>query len=282
MEKKCRMFGFSNGDNLVYILAKTDSEINYYDRLFSFFNAIGRSYNFGGNTGYYFHTNNNDKIKENMLKGKPFSIEELIYDMPEQIKIDGHIINTNSDNFLKDVSKFYKSTSNIVFPQKFKKGGESMAKPLKNAVFTVFCTKDNTFEKLVNPCLTVLRHDTKLGFIGGKIEKGETMIEAAVREFKEETGISFMKAAKMVNLDTTKYDVFEENLGTHTIYHIVYIVDLKTLHQLQYILTRNKMDTVQEILGFNLIPIDKLMKKTIPTAGNVDSFLEELHNKYFL
>jgi len=64
--------------------------------------------------------------------------------------------------------------------QNFEKEGAFMA---------VYCRGNDIMDKLDPPLVLLqMRFDGRLGFAGGKIEKGESPLEAAQREFQEEFG----------------------------------------------------------------------------------------------
>lgn len=109
--------------------------------------------------------------------------------------------------------------------------------------------------------LSVARHDGRIGFIGGKVEPGETLKEALKREVMEEAGIQ-INVKKAIPLTT--YDV-----GTANIHSFKYEVSYSNLKKLVWkILNTERFGT--EITGFALNHINKYINE-----GGYEQLLEQ-------
>lgn len=78
--------------------------------------------------------------------------------------------------------------------------------------------------------LTVSRKDdpNKIGFIGGKVDEGETIENAVVREFLEETGLSVE-----INHDYKPF-ISEDNNGYMVHCYVVKLIDEEHLQTSEY------------------------------------------------
>lgn len=99
-----------------------------------------------------------------------------------------------------------------------------------------------------------LRKDGKLGAPGGKVEKDETLLQAVLREVKEETGIDLSKQEEyLVELAT-----FGDESGKHS-HSFALKVDEKLLYRFQEIATVQKgTHGKDEAFGYVLLPVTNL------------------------
>lgn len=122
---------------------------------------------------------------------------------------------------------------------------------------------------------------------GGKIEKGEHISEAAVREIKEEIGIEtkFEKMLGVVSENLHEYD------NTH--HFLLFVCELSTLSiNMKNLCAR---ETIQDGRWFDLESIDKIKSDTTPSdfmmikqmvsenkGNNFISVIEKIGDKYNL
>ncbi len=92
----------------------------------------------------------------------------------------------------------------------------------------------------------------KISLPKGHIEKGETQMEAAVRECHEETGILLEKESFVQNLKPFSVDFTDDNDGAIR----------KTIYPLLFILKEDKKASPQEknILFAGFVPISEFLK----------------------
>ncbi|HCC07747.1 MAG TPA: hypothetical protein DEP72_06290 [Clostridiales bacterium] len=131
---------------------------------------------------------------------------------------------------------------------------------LKRCGFLIIQYTNEQTEKFV---LMQLRHDGRLGFIGGGIEDGEEIEDGIIREVLEEA--SYGKINK-INMKKLKTSIFEDK-EIHT-----YIYDASK-EEIEYIMTSQikAQHFLDESFGFILVPVTLYQK-----WGVVDNFLKNI------
>lgn len=107
--------------------------------------------------------------------------------------------------------------------------------------------------------ILLVKHTYQPGWytIGGTVERGESQLEAVIRELKEETGISLIKPPKL-------FSVYYSNIEKRDDYIALYVGG-------DYIQEENYS---AEILEKQWFPLDKLPKDVSPaTRRRVDEYL---------
>lgn len=116
--------------------------------------------------------------------------------------------------------------------------------------------------------LMTCRHDGSWGFPGGKVEEGESLLQAARRECLEEIGVKF-------DMDDVQYICQHEinpKMDSHLF--VFELVSLKTLSQHVYSATLGQASHSHEVAGAALFNVDRVRFTEMNLAPTV---LEELY-----
>lgn len=116
--------------------------------------------------------------------------------------------------------------------------------------------------KLIPKVLSLSRHDGFVGFIGGKVDPGETLIEGLLREVKEETGLILNPNFSIEPLAT-----YSDNEAT--IHSFSLEVTVNEMLDMATIISKSDNFGI-EITGFALNHIERYVKD-----GGVDQVLSQ-------
>ena len=121
--------------------------------------------------------------------------------------------------------------------------------------------KENEFKHIKeNPSQKILmvhRWDGRIGFPGGKVDEGETLVEAAKRELFEEVGLK-------ENIKDEVFCSFE--LGSINVH--VFVHDLGTLTHELFIFNSSAMILLSKTYGFEVCPFWAPFSKNDPKSLN--------------
>jgi 8-oxo-dGTP pyrophosphatase MutT (NUDIX family) len=131
----------------------------------------------------------------------------------------------------------------------------------QNAVFVSFITEEETVPSIG----MIMRTDGSFGFVGGRVDEGETLEQALVREVLEEVGYQ-ISLSKIVPLTSHTIKGGSSTLHTH---HYTCHVPTHELLRLQNNQAKGELHN-REVAGFCIVPtipasVDNLLK--LPFAG---------------
>ncbi len=134
----------------------------------------------------------------------------------------------------------------------------------------IYCKDGKPYKKyslpdgreLIPKVLSLSRHDGYIGFIGGKVDTGETLIEGLLREVKEEAGLIISPDLPIEPLATYS----EEGANIHS-----FSLEVTELELLDIVTVISGSDNFGvEITGFALNHIERYTK-----GGGVDQVLSQ-------
>jgi U8 snoRNA-decapping enzyme len=121
--------------------------------------------------------------------------------------------------------------------------------------------KENEFKNIKeNPSQKILmvhRWDGRIGFPGGKVDEGETLVEAAMREVYEEAGFR----NKIKDEVICSYEL--PNINVH-----VFVNDLGTITQEKLVFDTSIMIVLSKTYGFEVCPFWAPFSKNDPKSLN--------------
>ena len=136
-------------------------------------------------------------------------------------------------------------------------------KPNKNYVVILLFSKDT--EKLLLVKRNKKPYPNMWNGIGGKIEVGETPIEAAIRECKEETGLTMINPKLLVTYVYPKSNPMNSNTHLSVIYDFIDIEEVEDNYEGHY-----EWKDVEFALDFN--------SKEIAGCSNLAQMIKEIYD----
>ena len=136
-------------------------------------------------------------------------------------------------------------------------------KPNKNYVVILLFSKDT--EKLLLVKRNKKTYPNMWNGIGGKIEVGETPIEAAIRECKEETGLTMVNPKLLVTYVYPESNPMNSNTHLSVIYDFIDIEEVEDNYEGHY-----EWKDIEFALDFN--------SKEIAGCSNLAQMIKEIYD----